>query len=99
MEFIGKFGFRTSRNINKFEDVNYKIGTTGVPIILDNTASFIEAEVTNAVDIESHTLFISRIITCETIDPDKVPMTYSYYRDVKGGRTPRSAATYIKKNE
>ncbi len=97
LEFIGRFGFRTGRDIDKFKDVNYKTGLTGVPIILDNTVAFIEAEVTNAIDVETHTLFIGRITACQTIDESKMPMTYNYYRDVKGGRTPRTAATYIKK--
>ena len=97
ISFIGRFGFRTGRDINKYERAKYKIGRTGAPIVLDNSASFIEAEVFKAIDVETHTLFIGRIIACETIDESKIPMTYTYYRDVKGGRTPRTAATYIKK--
>jgi len=97
LEFIGRFGFRTGRNTDKFQEVDYKLSIAGVPIVLDNTVAFIEAEVTNAIDVETHTLFVGRIMACETIDESKVPMTYNYYRDVKGGRTPRTAATYIKK--
>jgi len=97
MPFIGKFGFRTGRDTDKFQEVDYKLSIAGVPIVLDNTVAFIEAEVTNAIDVETHTLFIGRITACETIDESKVPMTYNYYRDVKGGRTPRTAATYIEK--
>ena len=97
MSFIGRFGFRTGKDIDKFEQVRYKIGRTGAPIILDNAVSFIEAKVLDAIDVETHTLFISEIIACETIDDDKIPMTYTYYRDVKHGRTPRTAATYIEK--
>jgi len=97
LEFIGKFGFRTGRDINKFEQVNCRIGQSGVPIILDNTVGFIEAEVIKIFDVGTHTLFIGRIMACETVDDGKVPMTYNYYRDVKHGRTPRTAATYIPK--
>ena len=97
LDFISKFGFRTGRDTDKFEGVNYKLGMAGVPIVLDNTVGFIEAEVTNAIDIETHTLFIGRITACQTIDENKIPMTYNYYRDVKNGRTPRTAATYIAK--
>jgi flavin reductase (DIM6/NTAB) family NADH-FMN oxidoreductase RutF/rubredoxin len=97
MEFMGRFGFKTGRDIDKFEQVRYKIGQTGAPIVLDNTVSFIEAKVVDVIDVETHTLFISEIIACETIDDDKIPMTYTYYRDVKHGRTPRTAATYIEK--
>ena len=96
LKFIGKFGFRSGKDLDKFQDINYKLGAAGVPIILDNTAAFIEAKVTNAIDVETHTLFIAEITACETIDSSKIPMTYNYYRDVKGGRTPRTAATYIK---
>ena len=97
LEFIGKFGFRSGRDVDKFQGVNYKLGIAGVPIVLDNTMGFIEAEVTNVIDVETHTLFIGRITACQTTDEDKVPMTYNYYRDVKGGGTPRTAATYIEK--
>ena len=97
LKFIGKFGFRTGRNTDKLQEVDYKLGMAGAPIILNYTVGFIEAEVTNAINVETHTLFIGRIIACGTIDKSKVPMTYNYYRDVKGGRTPRTAATYIEK--
>ena len=97
LKFTGRFGFRTGRGLDKFQGVNYKTGMTGAPIVLDNTVGFIEAEVTGAIDVETHTLFIGKIVACETIDDSKIPMTYTYYRDVKGGRTPRTAATYIKK--
>jgi len=97
LEFIGKFGFRTGRDTDKFQEVNYKLSIAGGPIVLDNTVGFIEAEVTNAIDVETHTLFIGRITACETLDDSKIPMTYNYYRDVKHGRTPRTAATYIEK--
>jgi len=96
MPFIGRFGFRSGRDIDKFEQVNYKIGQTGVPIVLDNTVAFLEAEVAQSIDVVTHTLFIAKIVACETLDGDKQPMTYAYYRDIKQGRTPKTAATYIK---
>jgi len=95
MPFIGKFGFRSGRDIDKLEHVNYRPGQTGAPIILDNTVAFLEAEVTGSINIVSHTLFIAKIIACQTLDRDAEPMTYAYYRDIKHGRTPKTAATYI----
>jgi rubredoxin len=76
--------------------VNYKTGQTGVPIILDNTSAFLEAEVTESIDVITHTLFIAKVVACETLDENAEPMTYNYYRDIKHGRTPKTAATYIK---
>ncbi len=94
LDFIGRFGFRSGRNIDKFERVSCKTGQSGAPIVLDNTVGFIEAEVITTIDVETHTLFIGKITACETIDAGKIPMTYAYYRDVKHGRTPKTAATY-----
>jgi flavin reductase (DIM6/NTAB) family NADH-FMN oxidoreductase RutF/rubredoxin len=94
MPFIGRFGFRTGKNFNKFEGVKYKTGQNGSPIILDNAIAFIEAEVINSVDVISHTLFIAKVVACQTLDETKPAMTYEYYRCVKCGRTPRTAATY-----
>ena len=99
LEFIRKWGFKSGRDTDKFEQVKYNTGMTGIPIVLDNAASFIEAEVIEAIEVKTHTLFIGRIVACETIDEQKIPMTYTYYRDVKGGKTPRTAATYIAKKK
>ena len=95
MPFIGRFGFRSGRDIDKFEQVNHRLGQTGTPIVLDNTIAFLEVEITDSIDILTHTLFIGKIVACETLDEEAVPMTYAYYRDIKHGRTPKTAATYI----
>ena len=99
MDFIGRFGFKTGRDIDKLEKINYKTSITGSKIVLDNAVAVIEAQVTEAIDVGTHTLFIGRIVACETIDAQKIPMSYTYYREVKGGRTPRSAATYIEQTK
>jgi len=95
MPFIGRFGFRSGRDADKFERLNYKMGKTGVPVILDNTVGFVEAEVVGSVDVVTHTLFTAKVIACGTFDDTKEPMTYAYYRNIKKGKTPKTAATYI----
>jgi flavin reductase (DIM6/NTAB) family NADH-FMN oxidoreductase RutF len=90
LSFVRGFGFRSGRDIYEFKGINYKIGRTGVPIILDNTATFFEAKVTESIDVITHTLFIAKIVACETPDEDAEPMTYDYYRDIKHGRTPKN---------
>lgn len=94
MPLIGRFGFRSGREIDKFEKLAYKTGVTGAPVITDHTVAFLEAAVTNSINVESHTLFIAKIAACETLR-DSEPMTYNYYRDIKHGKTPKTAATYI----
>jgi len=98
IKFIGMFGFRSGKNSDKFGQTKYKKGVTGCPIVLENTTGFVEAKVINTIDAGSHTLFIGNVVACEQFNNGKVAMTYNYYRDVKKGRTPRTAATYQKKS-
>jgi len=95
MKFIGKFGFKSGRDIDKFSDTQYKLGSTGSPIVLENAVGYLEAEVVSSADSVTHTLFIGKIIEAE-ITSDAEPMTYAYYHQVKQGLSPKSAPTYIK---
>ena len=98
IKFIGMFGFRSGKDFDKFKDTASKRGVTGCPIVLENTTGYVEAKVINTIDAGSHTLFIGNVIACEQFNNGKIAMTYNYYRDVKGGRTPRTAATYQEKS-
>lgn len=93
-EFIGQFGFKSGRNFDKFKDVNYKMGVMNSPIVLDNTVGYIEAEVINSVDVGTHTIFIGKVINAQTLN-EQEPLTYEYYHQVKGGKSPKTAPTYI----
>ncbi len=93
LDFIGKFGFKSGRDTNKFDQVNYKTGSTGAPLILDNTLSVLEAKVTQKMDVGTHTLFVGEVVGTEVIREGE-PMTYAYYHQVKRGTTPKSAPTY-----
>ena len=93
MIFIGNFGFKSGRDIDKFKDVEYKLGKAKVPIILDNTLACIEAKVIDKIDVGTHTIFIGRVEDAEILTEDK-PMTYEYYHKVKGGFSPKTAPTY-----
>jgi ferric-chelate reductase [NAD(P)H] len=95
LNLIGKFGFKSGRDTNKFEGVNYKIGKTGSPIVLDNAVAYLEAEVINKLDAGTHTIFLGKIVDAEILS-DKEPMTYAYYHEIKRGTTPKTAPTYIK---
>jgi flavin reductase (DIM6/NTAB) family NADH-FMN oxidoreductase RutF/rubredoxin len=95
LSFIGNFGFKSGREHNKFASVNFKIGITHSPIILDNSLGFIEAKVVKEIDGGTHTIFIGEIVDAGNLSPGE-PMTYAYYHQVKRGTTPKTAATYIK---
>ena len=95
MEFIGKFGFKSGKEIEKFQEVSHKVGITGAPIVMENTIGYLEAEVINSLDVGTHTLFIGKVVEAQIIK-DEEPMTYAYYHEVKQGTTPKTAPVYIK---
>jgi ferric-chelate reductase [NAD(P)H] len=94
LPFIGNFGFKSGREVDKFKDIIYKVGQTGSPIILDNITAYIEAEVLQEINAVTHTVFLSKILTAEILNEDPC-MTYEYYQQVKRGITPRTAPSYI----
>jgi flavin reductase (DIM6/NTAB) family NADH-FMN oxidoreductase RutF len=96
LPFIGNFGFKSGRDIDKFQTAKYKTGQTGAPLVLDNTNAVMEAEVVAEVDAGTHTIFLGKIVNSETLNNNPV-MTYAYYHEVKKGTTPKTAPTFIPK--
>jgi len=95
LEFIGKFGFTSGRQINKLQDVQFALLDSGCPVILENTLAYLEAKVVKELDCGTHTLFLGEI-TVSKLLKEAAPMTYDYYQKVKRGTTPQSAPTFIK---
>ena len=93
MKFIGTFGFKSGRNIDKFKGVKYKLGKTNAPIVIDNTLAYFEAKLIDEIDVGTHTIFIGRVEDGDIFTED-TPMTYEYYHKVKGGFSPKTAPTY-----
>ncbi len=98
MNLIGNFGYKSGRDIDKFEGINCKTGQNGVPIVLDSVTAFLEFELINQMDMGSHTMFAGRVINGDILSDDN-PMTYEYYHNVKGGKSPKSAPHYIEGEE
>ncbi len=95
LNLIGRFGFKSGRDIDKFDGINYKLGETQAPIALDNTLAYLEAKVINSVDVGTHTIFIGDLVDAEVIAEGE-PMTYAYYHLVKRGTTPKTAPSFHK---
>ena len=98
LSFIGHFGFKSGRNINKLDGINYKIGETKAPVVIDNAVSYLEAKVIQEIDVGTHTIFIGEIVNADVIS-EKPCMTYDYYHQVKRGTTPKTAPSYIKEKK
>ena len=93
MTLIGRFGFKSGRDTDKFADIQVKAGITGIPVVTEHAVAFIEAEVIGSMDCGTHTIFLGRVIESEVLG-DSEPMTYAYYQKVKGGKAPKNAPTY-----
>jgi len=93
MTLIGNFGFKSGRTEDKFSGINFKEGVTGAPYLVEETVSWIEAEVINEMDCGTHTIFLGKAVGGDVLS-DAEPMTYAYYHEVKGGKSPVTAPTY-----
>ena len=94
LNFIGKFGFRSGRNGDKFKDVRSKKLASGCPVVLDNAIAYLEVKVINKLDCGTHRLFMGEMTGSEVLKTGS-PMTYAYYHQVKRGITPKTAPTFI----
>jgi len=94
MTFIGTFGFKCGRDIDKFKGVNYKLGSSGMPIVLDNALGYFELDCMNLIDVGTHTVFIGKVQDAQMIN-DAEPLTYAYFHRVKKGYASKNAPTYI----
>ena len=98
LSFIGHFGFKSGRDINKVEGINYKTGVTKAPVVIDNAVAYMEAKVKQEVDVGTHTIFIGEVVDADVITEEKC-MTYDYYHQVKRGTTPKTAPSYVEEKK
>ncbi|MGB6872945.1 MAG: flavin reductase [Dehalococcoidia bacterium] len=98
LSFIGHFGFKSGREIDKLKDINYKLGETKAPIVLDHSLAYLEARVINQVDVGTHTIFIGELVAADVLREGE-SMTYAYYHQVKRGSTPKTAPSYIEERK
>ena len=98
LSFIGNFGFKSGRQVDKLKGVHYKAGETSAPIVLDHTLAYLEAKVLNQIEVGTHTIFLGEIIGGDVLGEGD-PMTYAYYHQVKRGTTPKSAPSYVEETK
>jgi flavin reductase (DIM6/NTAB) family NADH-FMN oxidoreductase RutF len=94
LKLIGTFGFKSGREVNKFDDCNYRLAGNGCPIIAEHTVGYLEGKIIKELDAGTHTIFVGEVQDGQPIS-DGEPMTYAYYHEVKRGTTPETAPTYI----
>lgn len=94
-EIIGTFGYKSGRDIEKFSGFQYRKGKTGTPLLIEDVLAWFECEVEQTIDVGTHLLFIGKVLDGDLLDSSGEPLTYSYYREVKKGKAPKNAPTFI----
>lgn len=94
MPYIGRFGFRTSRDFAKFDGVAVEHTVLGDPYTPDNAVAVIACKVVQTLDVGTHMLFVGEVVDAVSLSDDP-HMTYSYYHTVLKGKTPPKASAYI----
>lgn len=98
LPFIGRFGFKSGRAVDKLAGVDTLKGVTGVSVVTSHATAYLEVEVDRELDAWTHTLYVGKVVAAGIL-ADGRPMSYAYYHDVKRGVTPRSAPTYVERKQ
>jgi len=98
-QIIGRFGYKSGRDLNKLDGVDLKYGQTGAPIVLNDCIAYLECKVVEKFDVGTHWIFIGELVAAEPLDDMPEPLTYSHYRKVKKGLAPKNAPTYIDRSK
>lgn len=96
-EVIGTFGYHSSKDIDKFEKVEYEL-VDNLPVLKEETIGYLIAQVENIIDCNTHDIFIAKVITTKK-ENDNQPMTYQYYHEHLKGTSPKNAPTYVEPTE
>lgn len=97
MEIIADFGFKSSKDFDKFNNVKFEI-IDGINVVIENTVGYLVCELKEVIDCETHDLFIG-VVKNQKILNETVPMTYDYYKKVKKGSTPPKAPSFFESKE
>lgn len=79
-EIIKTFGFKSSKDINKFEGIE-TTEIEGINIINDSLG-YMLCEIVDSIDNDTHTIFIGKLIEADLFKNEEA-MTYAYYQDHK----------------
>lgn len=89
---IGKFGFSSGREKDKFEGTAYQL-IDDVPVVSDGCCAALTFDVLSVQEVETHAIILGRLTNTAEFSAD-TPMTYSYYHKVVKGKAPKGAPTY-----
>lgn len=91
--YIGRFGFRSGRDMDKLDGIPMAEDAAGTPYPTENACARYSCKVTGSVDLDTHVMFIGQCEEAEILS-EQEPLTYAYYRNVIKGGTPKTAPSY-----
>lgn len=94
MPFVGRFGFRSSTDFDKFGGIPCERTVLGDPYTTACAAAVLACRVVQTLDVGTHTLFVGEVADARVLS-DAAPMTYAYYHGVLKGKTPPKASSYV----
>lgn len=94
MLYIGRFGFRTSADYDKFSGIECDKTVLGDPYTPQNAACVLACKVVSSLDVGTHTIFVGEVEDAQNLSDDPV-MTYAYYHSVLKGKTPPKASSFV----
>ncbi len=57
---LGKFGYRSGRDVDKFSDTAYHVGVNGDALIDESAVAQLDCTVVQELDMGTHVLFVSK---------------------------------------
>jgi flavin reductase (DIM6/NTAB) family NADH-FMN oxidoreductase RutF/rubredoxin len=94
-DLIGRLGYHSGKNTDKMSGLDLYYGKTGAPIVRDESIATFEFKVIEVIDAGTHLMFLADLVNAVIIDEGATPLTYAYYREVKKGKAPKNAPTYV----
>lgn len=95
MQLIGTFGFHTSTELDKFAQHASARDEAGMPYVAEQCCAWFSVRVVSELDLGTHVLFVGEVQECAKVADAAAPMTYAFYHQVKGGKTPPKASSYL----
>lgn len=95
MDLIGTFGFKSSKDINKFDNFVTAKDQFEIPYVNQNVAAGFTCKVKHQIDVGTHIIYIAEVVEADVLGDTPV-MTYAYYHQVKKGTTPKNASSFQK---
>lgn len=94
MLFVGRFGFRTSADLDKYEGIASAVASTGDPYPTEHVCSYVACKVVQTLDVGTHVTFVGEVVDAGNLS-SVAPMTYAYYHGTLKGKTPPKASSYL----